>query len=145
MLPVLVLPLRKRRKFPVGAGGIQVLGKEEGRIQQKCGWLVECVAHNWREAGVSGGWAEVWHVATQWQVHTPYLGPDTWEMNLDKTSIKFPINCVLLSNWVLDSDIPEDYQPSLENSWCYQNQSSEKWNIVPTKSGEVQLGNVVQW
>lgn len=46
MLPVLVLPLRKRRKFPVVAGGIKVLGKEEGRRQQKCRWLVECVAHN---------------------------------------------------------------------------------------------------
>lgn len=97
---------------------LRIPQKEEGRRQQKEDWFVDYDAHNGREARLVG-WAEVSHVAAQLQVHTSQQGPETQEMSLDKTAEKFPINNTLPEDVVLDSYVAEDYQPSLESSWCY--------------------------
>lgn len=55
-------------------------------------------------------------MATQRQVHTYHLGPETQEMSLGKTTRKFLLNRILPKDSVLDSNVSEDYQPSLENS-----------------------------
>lgn len=80
---------------------------------------MEYDAHNGREAGLTVGWFEVSHGTAQQQVHTSEQELEAQEMSFDKTAKKIPSNNTLPENAVLDNYISEDYQPSLQNSWCY--------------------------